>query len=322
MALLRLALLALAPTCILSLTTPGGLARRAVDWSKWKPGVSFQIVLHHPIKAETVADIVPAEATVWDVDLQHAVDYDNVIPTLKSTGKIVICYFNGGAVQDWDEDLDAFPVDVIGSPLNPPYTDERYLDVRDARVVDLMKRRLERAADIGCDGVDPDNIDAWAEDGNDPTGFSLTTSDYATYITSLAAHAHTLKTTSSRPLLLGQKNAPTIAPQLSSVVDFAVLETCLGTRTSDEVEPFCADFQSYVKAGKPVFQIEYPTSVRDGVEIDQADYDYFCVDKNGNEGFSEVLKHASEQVDGWGQFCGLGRTGGRFETPTVDEDEE
>lgn len=89
-----------------------------------------------------------------------------------------------------------------------------------------------------------------------------------------------------------------------------MLETCLGTRTSDEVEPFCADFQPYVEAGKPVFQIEYPTSVRDDMDIDQADYDYFCVDKNGNEGFSEVLKHASEQVDGWGQFCGLGRTGG------------
>ncbi|CCF47728.1 hypothetical protein CH063_04263 [Colletotrichum higginsianum] len=58
------------------------------------------------------------------------------------------------------------------------------------------------------------------------------------------------------------------------------------------------------------------------MDIDQADYDHFCVDKNGNEGFSEVLKHASEQVDGWGQFCGLGRTGGRFETPVVDEDEE
>ncbi|KAK2059831.1 endo alpha-1,4 polygalactosaminidase precursor [Colletotrichum caudatum] len=322
MVLSQLAFLALVPAGILGLTTPGDLDRRAVDWSQWKPGVTFQIVLHHPIKAESVADVVPAEAAVWDIDLQHAVDHDNIIPTLKSAGKIVICYFNGGAVQDWDQDLDAFPADVIGSPLNPPYTDERYLDIRDTRVVDLMKRRLERAADIGCDGVDPDNIDAWAENGDDPTGFGLAPSDYAAYIISLAAHAQTLTTTSSRPLLLGQKNAPAIASDLSSVVDFAVLETCLGTRTSDEVEPFCEEFRPYVEAGKPVFQIEYPTSVRDDAEIDKEDYNYFCVNKNGNEGFSEVLKHASEQVDGWGQFCGLGKTEGRFETPTIDEDEE
>ncbi|KAK1968884.1 endo alpha-1,4 polygalactosaminidase precursor [Colletotrichum sublineola] len=322
MTLSRLALLALAPAGILGLIMPSGLSSRIVDWSQWKPGVSFQIVLHHPIKAHSAADVIPAEAAVWDIDLQHAVDYENIIPTLKSAGKIIICYFNGGAVQDWDEDLEAFPADVIGSSLNPPYTDERYLDIRDARVVDLMKRRLERAVDIGCDGVDPDNIDAWVDDGDDPTGFGLASSDYAAYIASLAAHAHTLTTASSRPLLLGQKNAPAIAPELSSVVDFAVLETCLGTRASDEVEPFCADFRPYIEAGKPVFQIEYPMSVQDDAEIDQADYEYFCVDKNGNEGFSEVLKHASEQVDGWGQFCGLGRTGGRFETPTIDEDEE
>ncbi|OHE90674.1 endo alpha-1,4 polygalactosaminidase precursor [Colletotrichum orchidophilum] len=320
MVLPQLALLTLAPAGILGLAAP--LGPRAVDWDKWKPGVSFQIVLHHPIKAETTADIIPANADVWDIDLQHAVDYENIIPTLKSAGKIVMCYFNGGAVQDWDEDLQSFPAAVIGSPLNPPYTDERYLNIKDSRVVSLMKKRLEHAASIGCDAVDPDNIDAWAEDGDDPTGFNLTPADYATYITALAAHAHILTTTAARKLLLGQKNAPTIAPQLASVADFAVLETCLGTRTSDEVEPFCADFQPYVAAGKPVFQIEYPTSVRDDDAIDQADYDYFCVNKNGNEGFSEVLKHASEQVDGWGQFCGLGLTGARFETPTIDEDEE
>lgn len=87
MMLPQLALLALAPASALCLATPAqqqnGLARRAVDWSKWKPGVSFQIILHNPIKAETVADIVPANADVWDIDLQHAVDYENIIPTLK-----------------------------------------------------------------------------------------------------------------------------------------------------------------------------------------------------------------------------------------------
>ncbi|TQN68921.1 hypothetical protein CSHISOI_06552 [Colletotrichum shisoi] len=241
MTLSRVALLSLAPAGILGLATSGGLSRRAVDWGRWKPGVSFRIVLHQPNKANTVADVTPAEAVVWDIDLQHVVDYDNIIPNLK-----------------------VFP---SSSMVTDP-------------------------------GI------------SRPGRLSSATS----------TAAHKLTTASSRPLLLGQKNAPTIAPQLSSVADFAVLETCLGTRTSDEVEPFCADFQPYVEAGKPVFQIEYPTSVRDDMDIDQAEYDNFCVNKNGNEGFSEVLKHASEQVDGRGQFCGLGRTGGRFETPIEDEE--
>ncbi|TDZ14969.1 hypothetical protein Cob_v012062 [Colletotrichum orbiculare MAFF 240422] len=299
------------------------IASRAIDWSRWKPGVTFQIILHNPMEPTTPADIVPANADVWDIDLQHATEDENMIPTLKAAGKIVLCYFNAGAVQEWDDDVDDFPAVAIGNSLNPPYTDERYLDIRNAAVVNLMKKRLEQAARIGCDGVDPDNIDAWVEDGDDPTSFKLRPSDYATYIKTLAGHAHTLTTQESRPLMLGQKNAPTIAPDLASVVDFAVLETCLGTRTTDDVEPFCSDFQRIVSKGSPVFQIEYPLSVADGDNISQADYDYYCVDKNGNEGFSEVIKHASEQVDGWGQFCGLGREGGRFETPIVvyDDDE-
>ncbi|KAF6844450.1 endo alpha-1,4 polygalactosaminidase precursor [Colletotrichum musicola] len=317
----QLPLLALAPASVFGLATPNAqndLARRAIDWSKWKPGVSFQIILHHPIKHDSTADIVPANADVWDIDLGHATDYPDIIPTLKAAGKIVICYFNGGAVQDWDSDNDEFPAAAIGKSLNPPYKDEQYLDIRHSGVVDLMKKRLSHAAEIGCDGVDPDNIDAWVEDGQDPTGFKLKPSDYATYIKTLAAHAHSLTTQEGRRLMIGQKNAPTIAPDLASTVDFAVLETCLGTRTSDDVEPFCSDFQPLIGASKPVFQIEYPLSVRNGVQISQVDYDYFCVNKNGNVGFSEVIKHASEQVDGWGQFCGSGRTGGRFETPTFD----
>ncbi|KAF9878980.1 hypothetical protein CkaCkLH20_03213 [Colletotrichum karsti] len=321
----RLALLALAPASVLSLATPSqqhaSLARRAVDWSKWKPGVTFQIILHHPIEADSTADIVPANADVWDIDLQHASKHPNMIPTLKAAGKIVICYFNGGAVQDWDDDKEEFPADAIQKPLEG-YADERYLDIRNGDVVTTMKARISKAANIGCDGVDPDNIDAWAQDDEDPTGFNLKPSDYASYIKNLASHAHSLTTKEGRSLMIGQKNAPEIAPDLASTVDFAVLETCLGTRTSDEVEPFCSDFQPLVASGHPVFQIEYPLSVKNGIEISQVDYEYFCVSKNGNNGFSEVIKHASEQVDGWGQFCGLGRTGGRFETPTIDEEEE
>lgn len=75
----------------------------------------------------------------------------------------MICYFNGGAVQDWDTDKDEFPAAAVGKSLNPPYKDEQYLNIKNTEVVGLMKKRLDHAAAIGCDGVDPDNIDAWVE---------------------------------------------------------------------------------------------------------------------------------------------------------------
>lgn len=179
-----------------------------------------------------------------------------------------------------------------------------------------MKARLDLAVEVGCDGVDPDNIDAWAQDGDDPTGFSLKSSDYVNYLTNLAKYAHSIETKAGNPLLVGQKNAPEIADQLVSVLDFAVLESCRGSTDSDkEGEPFCADFQSYVAAGKPVLQIEYPPSVSETGSVSSSDQAYYCDEDDEDKGFSKVIKWASEQLDGWGQYCG----GESFTTPTIED---
>lgn len=305
--------------------------------SVFKPGVTWDICIHYPIKHDTVDDIIPVEVKVWDIDMGHARDYPTLIPTLKvrsshyqtiswfsvltskqKAGKFVICYFNAGAVQTWDTDKDAFPPSAVGKSLSYPYDDEEsYVDVRDATVVSIMKARLDEAAKLGCDAVDPDNVDAWAQDGEDPTGFSLTSSDYVTYLTTLAAYAHGLATAEGNGLLVGQKNAPEIADQLSSTLDFAVLEGCRGSSDGNGDGAFCADFQTYVSKGKPVLQIEYPPSVSaSGGTLSASDEAYYCDAQTGDEGFSKVLKWASAQLDGWGQYCG----GEAFKTPEAEDE--
>ena len=52
----------------------------------------------------------------------------------------------------------------------PLTSGERWLDIRARRVKRVMARRLAFAAEIGCDGVDPDNVNGYAAD----TGFPLT----------------------------------------------------------------------------------------------------------------------------------------------------
>ena len=87
----------------------------------------------------------------------------------KAAGKIVICYFNGGAFQSWDKDTfgnENWPTGTIGKRLegydNGEDNYEAYLDIRNAQVVANMKARMTRAAkEAKCDGVDPDNIDAY-----------------------------------------------------------------------------------------------------------------------------------------------------------------
>ncbi|KAJ4131946.1 hypothetical protein NW768_006146 [Fusarium equiseti] len=285
--------------------------------SDFKPGVEWEIVLHQPIKHDSAADLIPTTAKVWDVDMAHARDHPEMIPLLKSAGKFVICYFNAGAVQSWDEDRDQFPETVVGHSLAYPYdSEEWYLDIRDPTVVKLQKARLDVAARIGCDAVDPDNVDAWQQDEEDPTGFKLKPSDYTKYLKALAKYAHSIKTKGGNSLLVGQKNAPEIAGDLVSTLDFAVLESCRGTTDPDEENwPFCEDFQIYVDAGKPVLQIEYPPSIEKSGKLSSSDNSYYCSPKDGDKGFSKIIKWASAQLDGWGQYCGQEP----FRTPVLKE---
>ncbi|KAM6538684.1 hypothetical protein FALCPG4_000546 [Fusarium falciforme] len=279
---------------------------KAAELADFKPGVQWEICIHHPIKHDSAADLIPTKAKVWDIDMGHAQEFPNMIPMLKSAGKFVICYFNAGALQDWDDDKSKFPKEVIGHSLSYPYGDEEwYLDIRDSRVLELQKARLDIAAKIGCDAVDPDNVDAWQQDDEDPTGFKLKSSDYTNYLKNLAKYAHSIKTKDGQPLLVGQKNAPEIAEDLVSTLDFAVLESCRGNSDPNEESwPFCEDFQTYIDAGKPVLQIEYPPSVEKTGKLSASDNKYYCTAEDEDKGFSKIIKWASAQLDGWGQYCG------------------
>ena len=171
-----------------------------------------------------------------------------------------------------------------------------------------MKARLDRAVQQGCDAVDPDNVDAWAWDNTDPTGFKLTPDDYAKYLNTLADYAHTLTTKSGNNLLVGQKNAPDLVPAVVDHLDFAVLESCLR-------DDFCGEYQPYIAKNKPVFQIEYPPSVEKTGNLSNADNQFFCTrEDDSDDGFSKVLKWSTAQVDGWGQYCGKAS----WTTPTFE----
>jgi hypothetical protein len=131
-------------------------------------------------------------------------------------------------------------------------------------------------------------------------------------MTTLANYAH------DKGLLIGQKNAPDLAGNLSGILDFAVLEECLPKN-------FCSTFQQYVNQtprGKPVFEIEYPESVKphdDNIHMSKADFNVYCGAKKGNEKFSEIIKHESAFVDGWVQYCGKNETDAVFVTKTKVE---
>ena len=143
-----------------------------------------------------------------------------------------------------------------------------------------MTERLKLAASKGCDGVDPDNVDGYDND----TGLNLTTSDAIDYLTFLAIGAHSLN------MSLGLKNAVEIVNQTVDMMQWEVNEQCEQYQECDALRPF-------IRAGKPVFHIEYPKSAPDVSASSKA---AICSDPTA-DGFSTILKDMD--LDDWLDAC-------------------
>jgi hypothetical protein len=92
------------------------------------------------------------------------------------------------------------------------------------------------------------------------------------------------------------KNAGDIIPTVLPVVHFSVNEQC-----AEHSE--CETFAPFVKAGKPVFHIEYPKGAGNQ-KLKEEDVDKFCSRKGaseGSDGFSTLLK--TMDLNGWVETC-------------------
>ncbi|KAI0533174.1 glycoside hydrolase superfamily [Xylaria digitata] len=252
-----------------------------------------------PSPSSEASIIQPSVGTTWDYPLGfslttsnansstifYPVDLENTsantIAALKSAGHTVICYFSAGSVEDYREDAGEFPAAAIGNTLDG-WPDEKWLDIRNAQVREIMATRIASAASKGCVGVDPDNIDGYT---NNP-GFDLTEDDTVDYVQYLAKTAH------DAGLAYGLKNAGAIVDRVVDVAQWAINEECA------EYEE-CADWAPFVKAGKPVFHVEY-TEDDDATSVSASKLAKACA-ADGQSGFSSIIKHYS--LDDWIIYC-------------------
>jgi hypothetical protein len=204
-------------------------------------------------EADTSAP-VPKTVT-WNLDIENPVDvtvkadwfdvdlWDNVstslVSDLHARGRKVVCYFSAGSGENWRPDYGSIPRAALGNPLDG-WAGEKWLDVRNTGVRSVMSKRLDRAKTMGCDGVDPDNVDGWTND----TGFGLGAADQIDFNRFLAREAH------KRGLVIGLKNDVDQVGALVGDFDFAVNESCFEFDECDKVLPF-------VRAGKSVLNVEY-----------------------------------------------------------------
>jgi len=208
---------------------------------------------------------------MYDIDLFDVPQAS--IDALHAEGRIVICYFSAGSREDWRDDAARFPSSALGNDLDG-WPGERWLDTRDATVRDLMAERLDLAVAKDCDGVEPDNVDGYA---NDP-GFPLNPATQLDYNRFLAVEAH------ARNLSVGLKNDLDQVPQLLADFDWALNEECFQWDECNLLLPF-------IEAGKAVFQVEYG---------DAALADTICPQANALD-FDSLIKNLD--LDAWRIAC-------------------
>jgi hypothetical protein len=217
------------------------------DAAIWQPaaGVKWQIQLVDAVEDTSV------DADIWDIDL-----FDNTaetIATLQDKGHKVICYFSAGTYEDWRSDINKFDSADFGSNLDE-WPGERWLNIKSDGVRSVMRSRLDMAKEKGCDGVDPDNIDAY---GNE-NGLGLTEADSVEFLTFLAEESH------SRGMSIGLKNGGDIIGSVIDKMQWSVNEQCAEYNE-------CDVYAAFTEVNKPVFHIEYSDVTIDAVSSGSKD---------------------------------------------------
>lgn len=99
------------------------------NWYRPSAGISWQWQLSDTVN------------TSYDVDLYDIDLFDSspeLIKSLQSQGRKVICYFSAGSYEQWREDAKDFQSSELGKPLDG-WDEERWLDIRSANVSAIMQ---------------------------------------------------------------------------------------------------------------------------------------------------------------------------------------
>lgn len=177
------------------------------------------------------------DVDVYDIDLFNTDQSE--ITALQARGITVICYFSAGTYEDFRSDSGDFDESDLGNPVEG-FEDEKWLDIRSENVLAIMTARLDLAVSKNCDGVEPDNVDAYMNN----SGFTLSASDQLSFNRNIANLAH------ERNLSAGLKNDLDQIEDLVDYFDFTVNEQCFEFDECEELSPF-------IEANKAVLNAEY-----------------------------------------------------------------
>jgi hypothetical protein len=234
----------------LVLASSAAPATSATRW-KPKPGLRWQYQLQGNVNVGICAPPWTASGSgnrpcvhpdVFDVDLYagNGTSLNTAaVQQIHARHAHAVCYVDAGTWENWRPDAARFPKSLLGKGNGWP--GERWLDIRATKVLlPLIDARVAKCEKAGFDAVDFDNVDGYAN----TTGFPLTGAEQLRFDKAIARLAH------HRGMSVGLKNDLDQLGALRASFDFAVNEQCFAFGE-------CGLYDGWVKARKPVVQIEY-----------------------------------------------------------------
>lgn len=146
------------PTGDLPLSAPVAASRIGVDSrqaSYWKPPMKSNIQFVLTGIPDVDDGFIKPDAGIYEVDMFYTPE--ETIKTMNELGQKVICYFSAATAENWRDDYGLFEKASLGLEL-PDWPGERYLDIRRKNVLDVIKKRIDTAAQKGCNAIEPDNV--------------------------------------------------------------------------------------------------------------------------------------------------------------------
>ncbi len=212
-------------------------------WYQPAPEITWQWQLQGQINTNY-------NVNLYDLDLEKV--SPQTIKALHDKGVKVICYFNAGAYEPYRKDAHKFPKTVLGKTMSS-WPDEKWLDISNyEKFANIIKARLDLAVQKNCDGVEPDNIDAYQND----SGFELNFADQIKYNRWLAQEAH------QRNLSIALKNDLDQIKELVNDFDFAINEQCFQYHECQQLLPF-------IENNKAVLNVEYELELPEFCSLSQ-----------------------------------------------------
>lgn len=177
-------------------------------------------------------------------------DATSNLASLKAQGHIVQCYFSVGTAEVWRPDYNRTAWIGLALGALPQFSDEYWLDLYQIdKIKTIMTPRFQRAKQLGCDAIEPDNTDCH---NNNECSQPLLNAHPGANVRQLQINYCKWQTEIAHSLgmSISLKNSLDIIPDLVNFYDFAVNEQC---HQFNE----CNAYMPFLNQNKAVFNHEY-----------------------------------------------------------------